>query len=445
MAVCVGDLDPRQVERLRVALAEAIAAHFAYPPFFVYRAGRSDYRPLDRAKREQIADFLRSANFAPLDRVDVTSPEVRRFFERLFARFLQVNVDFAHPRHARRLPELQARAPKIAGDLQRGLLDVLSGRDTAFGARQSQRSWASNARPPRLPEDEIERRSRILETTLVRARSGELASFSVSMPAVRDPRAVSAVPPQRARGNGWPGAQGDTTVRVPAQGFAEVFGASAPSGQFPAAQAPLPARRDAVADQPTGPVPAVGRGTMMDGSGPHGTSGALSELPADLVQLYGDYLRDMQPDLDEPTRSTGAHVAAPAYAPRPAAPQPAAPQPASNGWASSVPSYADSAAIYSPSGEGRRDEAVFSQLRYQLEGFVRTAARSYGIPSDGKDPSTVLDFLRGSGFVDEADLRIAESILALTDRVAGNGMASLEDYRQALMLYLLYHRSHLGI
>ena len=76
---------------------------------------------------------------------------------------------------------------------------------------------------------------------------------------------------------------------------------------------------------------------------------------------------------------------------------------------------------------------------------MRTAARSYGTPADGKDPSTVLDFLRGSGFVDEADLRIAESILALTDRVNGNGMASLEDYRQALMLYLLYHRGHLGI
>ena len=52
--------------------------------------------------------------------------------------------------------------------------------------------------------------------------------------------------------------------------------------------------------------------------------------------------------------------------------------------------------------------------------------------------------LRVSGLVDEADLRVAEGILALTDRVSRQGHASLEDYRQAFMLYLLYHRSHLG-
>ena len=34
--------------------------------------------------------------------------------------------------------------------------------------------------------------------------------------------------------------------------------------------------------------------------------------------------------------------------------------------------------------------------------------------------------------------------LALTDRVSRQGHASLEDYRQAFMLYLLYHRGHLG-
>src|SRR5262249_16320432 len=158
MAVCVGDLDPRQVERLRVALAEAVAAYFAYPPFFVYRAARAAYRPMDRAKREQVADFLRSVNFAPLDRVDVASPEVRRVFEGLFGRYLQVNVDLLQPRQARHLPELRARAPKVAADLQRGLLAFLSGHESEFGVRRPQRSWARNVRQSRLEEHELERR-----------------------------------------------------------------------------------------------------------------------------------------------------------------------------------------------------------------------------------------------------------------------------------------------
>jgi len=83
-------------------------------------------------------------------------------------------------------------------------------------------------------------------------------------------------------------------------------------------------------------------------------------------------------------------------------------------------------------------------LRYQLEAYVRRAARSYGVPHQGGDPATVLDELRRSGFVDEADLRIAEGIFALTDRVTAQGHASPQDYSQALMLYLLYHRSHLS-
>ncbi len=442
MAVRIGDLDQRQVERLRVALAEAIAAHFAYPPFFVYRAARSVYRPLDRAKAEQITDFLRSVNFAPLDSVEITSPEVRRFIERLFSRYLQVNIDITQPRQARRQPELRTRAPKVAADLQKGLLAFLNGQNANFGTREPQHSWASNARPPRLSEEELERRTRILETTLVRAQNGELASFSRSMPAVLDPRANSAVgnlhassavkPPQNPTKWSWDQNQGDPTVHAPAQGFADAFSASAPSSQYREVKPP------AVTDLPTGPVPAISRNGGWNGSGLTGTNDTTSAMEPDLVQLYGDYLQDMQPDL--PTRNDPpmSRIAAASY-PAP----PVAPSPASNGWSASTPSHSDAATIYST--DGRRDEAVFSQLRFQLEGFVRTAARSYGIPADGKDPSTVLDFLRGSGFVDESDLRIAESILALTDRVTGNGMASLEDYRQALMLYLLYHRSHLGI
>jgi hypothetical protein len=93
--------------------------------------------------------------------------------------------------------------------------------------------------------------------------------------------------------------------------------------------------------------------------------------------------------------------------------------------------------------DGRGDALIFWQLRYQIEAYVRLAARSYGLPGHGGDPSSVLDELRRSGFVDEADLRIAEGVFALTDRVTALGHATVEDYRQAMMLYLLYHRSHL--
>jgi hypothetical protein len=144
----------------------------------------------------------------------------------------------------------------------------------------------------------------------------------------------------------------------------------------------------------------------------------MRELPPDLYQLYGDYLNDMEPE-----------------APVRPAPRPPAPPPAARQQPPTAPTDANA----------RNDQLIFWQLRYQLEAYVRRAARSYGVPHQGSDPATVLDELRRSGFVDEADLRIAEGVFALTDRVTAQGHATEQEYRQALMLYLLYHRSHLNI
>src|SRR5579863_1757298 len=102
MAVRVGELEPRQVERMRTELGEIMIASFAYPPFFDFRANRLSRRPVDQAKRDEIALFLNSVNLAPLNTTDVASPELRRFVERLFLRYLEVNPALTHPRQARR-------------------------------------------------------------------------------------------------------------------------------------------------------------------------------------------------------------------------------------------------------------------------------------------------------------------------------------------------------
>ena len=141
------------------------------------------------------------------------------------------------------------------------------------------------------------------------------------------------------------------------------------------------------------------------------------EAPADLLHLYGEYLSDMQPELT--THETAA-------IPRPLTFQ--------GGTSGAMPG-ADAA---------QTDIQVFHQLRFQIEGYVRKAARSYGLPDLPGDPAHVIEALRGSNLVDESDLRMAEGVLALADRVISEGRASLQDYRQALMLYLLYHRSHLA-
>lgn len=455
-----GTLDPRQMERMRLALVDVLCAHFASPPFFDPRLGAERVRPLDRASLDAVGHFVHSVNFSALDAVDVSSNEVRRFLEGMLLRYLDVNPAFRQPRHARYLPALRARAPRLAADVHRGLLASLDGKSPGFGAPPSKRSWTEGReRARKISQEEYERSTRILEAAIIRSRiddysSSEFVPQAEPADVARRPPASPLTPTRPAQNpDQWLNTTAnDLTVPVSATGFAAAYnalGVPATSAQ-PAPPPPTPMQRVA-SDQPTSP--------LRSGSTPRNGKTSPRELPEDLYDLYGDYLQDMQPDtaitpavsvrpVPPPTAAQShpqSHPAAPRFnAPTPAAapwqPSPAAPplsppmapQPPTNGQAANNPA-------------SHKDQMVFWQLRYQLEAYVRRAAESYGLSYNGSDPSTVLDALRQSGFVDEADLRIAEGILALTDRVTRSTTVAIEDYRQAFLLYLLYHRSHLGI
>ncbi len=91
----------------------------------------------------------------------------------------------------------------------------------------------------------------------------------------------------------------------------------------------------------------------------------------------------------------------------------------------------------------RNDLANFQQLRQQLLDSMQAAARAYNIQAPPDDPAGLLYVLRQGDLIDATDLRLAEGILALCDRVRREGRAGLDEYRQALTLYLLFHRSRL--
>ncbi|HET9980340.1 MAG TPA: hypothetical protein VFQ32_07845 [Ktedonobacterales bacterium] len=450
-----GALDARQMERMRLALVEALCAHFTSPPFFDPRAGSDRVRPLDRDTLENVGHFVHSVNFSPLDATDVASHEVRRFLEGLLLRYLNVNPAFKHPRFARYLPALRARAPRLAADIHRSLLASLDGKASGFGAAPAKRSWAEGReRARKIPPEDYERSTRILEAAMIRSRiddysnSGFVPQAEPADVARRPAPAQPAPPPatQQQQPDQWLNSTtGDLTTPVSSARFAAAFSAL---GVNPTSAQPAAPR--IASDQPTSPLPVMSTPPAPPArqAPPRNGSVAPRELPDDLYELYGDYLQDMQPDT----------TVTPAVPARPAPPPPAQSRPAPAPWQSSpsapAPSSPSSPMAPPTSARGQTsnpnpathaDQMVFWQLRYQLEAYVRRAAESYGLSYNGSDPSAVLDALRQSGFVDEADLRIAEGILALTDRVTRAPTVAIEDYRQAFLLYLLYHRSHLGI
>lgn len=393
MAARMTELDPRLIERLRAELAEVLAVSVAYPAFFDYRSNRPATRPIDRLRMDEIHRFLSTVNFSSIERTDITAPDVRRFIERLIVRYVEVNDGLRGRFGARYAPRLRAMAPRLATETQRRAIGYLNGAIPDFGARRQAVSWTSVMRRehPRSSEDR-DRATRMLEAALLQRA-----------PAAGDAPTIPT-PPRRPSPEPWSNNPEGATVPAPIADYRAM----------PASARPAP-----LAEQPTGPL-AIPPSSQSQ----RGDRGRMRELPPDLYQLYGDYLNDMTPE-------------APAPPPQPR-PQPAPlPQPRTPQTPPRDPSGAGP--------EARNDQLIFWQLRYQLEAYVRRAAQSYGVRHGEGDPAMVLDELRQSGFVDESDLRIAEGIFALTDRVTAQGHATDQEYRQALMLYLLYHRSHLNV
>jgi hypothetical protein len=404
MATRAGDLvELRQIERLRLEMIEAISAALAYPPFFDFRSGALRSRPIDRPKVAEIEQFIGSANFDALARSAPSSADTRQFLERLALRYLEVNPALATSAGRRYLPFLRGQAVKLAADTHRRFASHVNGAERDFGARRQATSWASAKHGGRKLSQDSEHISRVLEAAISSREQ------SAPRPATRPAPGVISQP------------------GLSTNGFA-----SPPPNIAPFAAPARPRPSGDLADQPTGPLeayPLLAR--------PHSIAQAsLRELPPDLLNLYGDYLSDLEPEAAK--QATPPPPARPAASAPPPYPSVSAPQQASPPHAQMSP-----VAPANPA-DARGDQLIFWQLRYQLEAYVRLAARSYGLPGHGGDPSMVLDELRRSGFVDEADLRIAEGVFALTDRVTAQGAASTADYRQALMLYLLYHRSHIN-
>lgn len=404
MATHAGELvEPRHIDQLRLEIVEEIAAALAYPPFFDFRTGDLRSRPIDRVKMTEIEQFIGSANFDTIARSSASAPETRRFLEHLALRYLEVNPALATGAGRRYLPMLRTRAITLAADTSRRFVSHVGGGERNFGAHRQASSWTSSKRSHRRLNSDTDHNSRVLEAAIVPRGHGasSAARRAESSSATSQPGLLNGV------------------VNPPPPSIPPFTAPARPPSSMP---------RD-LADQPTGPLASVLPGARPQSGGQI----PMRELPADLLNLYGDYLGDLEPEAPAPP-------AAPYVLPAPPAQPTPAPTP------QRPPQRAPAPPVIPPSApaDARGDQLIFWQLRYQLEAYVRLAARSYGLPGHGGDPATVLDELRRSGFVDEADLRIAEGVFALTDRVTAQGSASTADYRQALMLYLLYHRSHIN-
>lgn len=86
------------------------------------------------------------------------------------------------------------------------------------------------------------------------------------------------------------------------------------------------------------------------------------------------------------------------------------------------------------------DMVIFDQLKYQLVVWLRVEAVRQGLDIANLSPLQLVDLLRQEGEADETRLQVVTTLLHLADAVAVRGQATLIDYKQAMMFYLMHTR-----
>ncbi len=613
MSSSLKQLSSRQLECVKSELAEVIIANFCYPAFLDYRLNLLRTRPVDRRKRQEVWAYINSLNLGPLATMDAASMEFRRFVERVFLRYIDMNRLLIATASARQGTAVRARVPQLAASVARGLADYLAlGEVSSFGRARSVESWTSTAQGYIEPTwEQIEKSTQLLQTTLVYLRvngagkaapaaggsqldEGAIASISSYPTIVLNPLSSAHQPGPSETADGMAsspahasfadesrnGVSNGRRQHAPAplfvgqtpSGKRQLRGLdrsptesrpldeppatlpASPAGAAPDAPEPSPAAIPAAsaelpppatqpvsvtqpqADAEPGAPPDVWQALLStdaaeqasDRSGANaalapfglpgddlpdlpesfGTQRAL-DLPPDLAELYGNYLRDSrtakldlswlvsqeaaQAELPHETSAaptapaeTDAEIDAlfstlssqvaemeeaesvaardPSEAPvtpperPPSGPvQPAQRVSAPLGMAGNaglsvaqpVQSQSDRGLNKAPAASAKGgtdgDIMIFSQLYHQISTWVKMAAVSHQIDIADHDAAALVAELRRIAALEEAELQVIESLVAICQRVIATKQTTMDDYKQAMMLYLLHHRSRLAL
>ena len=87
------------------------------------------------------------------------------------------------------------------------------------------------------------------------------------------------------------------------------------------------------------------------------------------------------------------------------------------------------------------DVVIFEQMRNQLIIWTRVEAVRAGLDISGHEASELLEQLQQLEGFDEPRLHVTSTLINLCDQIIAAGQASLLEYKQAIMFYLMHTRS----
>jgi hypothetical protein len=86
------------------------------------------------------------------------------------------------------------------------------------------------------------------------------------------------------------------------------------------------------------------------------------------------------------------------------------------------------------------DAVIFEQMRYQLVVWLRIEAIRSGAEPNSQDAFQLIEALRRQDGVDLSRLQVISTLLNMCEQIINNGRATLFDYKQAMMFYLMHTR-----
>lgn len=454
MGIYLGQMPPAEMARLKAEIAETLIANFSYPRFYDYRTNSLRMRPVDRGKRQEVWTFLSSFDFNVFSRIEVTSPDFQRQIERLLIQFVQRNRAFFGQQGRKRMPDVRALINSSSASVTEGLRGHLNGHATTpFGNARPVVSWSKSNESGRLePSWElIANPTMSLQQQLQEARGESRPGVSGDARPIATPVAHGAA----TNGAATTSSRRSPRLRATTQGNSNgnEGAASVPAarsdGAMPSTR-PVPPDEMRAANPPSGPLVQKTSGPLVPP--PSATPAAAAKPPAQPVAPVTEAMNPPASS-DQPVLRAGdvrdapAQVAGSRVPPTPASPgnPPAATQlPASprreltrtESLAPTLTGQQENATLMLSD----EDVVIFEELRHQLLVWLRIEVIRAGVDLTGQTPAQLLEIVGQQDGTDETRLEIVSTLLGLTNQVIAHGYATLVEYKQAMMFYLIHTR-----
>jgi hypothetical protein len=431
VGILVSQLPPSELARLKAELAETLISNFCYPRFYDYRIDSLSMRPVDRTKRQEVWQYLGSVDFNAWGRIDLMSPDFQRQVERLLIYFVQRNRTFFGEQGRKRMADIRMLISTSSTSIVEGLKGHLTGRSNGFGNPRPVNSWVnSNVTKRHDPTwEQLVAPTMLLQHQVQEARGEIKATQNDIRPNGAPPRHSIR---DRSSVNGNSGSSIEheiasnqntsmnrTSTQAEQQAFTAIdhskitnpFTSSVSVEAQPvsteATVDALSSKNDQVLITEEVPDSSLAEQDSVFANAtiiPHKqTSKPEQGFMNPLAILQSQELTQAQPTpqvevITKEHESTTALIS-------------------------------------------EEDVVIFEQMRHQLLVWTRVEAVRAGLDISGHEASELLERLQQLDGFDETRLQVTSTLINLCDQIIAAGQASLLEYKQAIMFYLMHTRS----